>query len=77
MWMRLEHAEAGTVSLTRVPAKKSECGFKIFSLLLSAVYLPVDGTGVELWHLAEASFNEGFILKKILAEEKGRVNEIS
>lgn len=37
----------------------------------------VNGVGVGPWHLEEASFNTGFILKKILAEEKGRINEIS
>jgi len=31
---------------------------------------------VGLRHLEEASFNTGFILKKILAEEKGRIKEI-
>lgn len=56
------------------PCKNSGCGFKIFQLLLSAVFPPLNGVQVGLWNLEETSFNTGFILKKTLAEEKGRIN---
>lgn len=74
--MRRKHAEAGTSPLTQVPAKNLNVALRLSNCFFQPLFPAVDGVGVQLWHLEEASFNTGSIVKKILAEEKGRMNEI-
>lgn len=71
-WMKRESTEPAPTLWHRSPCKiwtwLKTCP------LLSGELSPVNGTGVELWHLQEDGLSAGFTLKKTLVGEKGRIN---